>query len=252
MSFQFWLNPAPDVANELRPGIQSLGISSLWLLPESKTFSGAFWKAVVSSVDGLRCAIWRARGSGSQGPIEERNGSRAFVDCPMLVDGLITTVEIGYSVYVRSLEFRNSQHLYADLAWLAADQWELLSQQTSLSGGRYGIDTSVVFLPQEQPVAQKWGKIALGQLWLAVNGKSGRRVRPSFEDFIALNLIESSVGMGAIPTSVCVDWDMRRALVLWGEEDRLHKIAATLGNFGENSGASEFLRWSRRGIDFTI
>ena len=59
--------------------------------------------------------------------------------------------------------------------------------------------------------------------------------------------------MGGIATNLCCDSDMRKALVLWGHDDKIQAIAARLDSaFFAAGDEMTFRKWTSRGIAFVM
>jgi hypothetical protein len=212
-------------------------------------FPAEMLEVVVQSVTGLRCALWHLIAAGKRSP-EELVQYGAFVKYPGLIDGFLARSELRYSELVRSLEFRNSTALYADVAWFASNQWELLSQFTSET--RFGKDGTMVFLPPVAAEAQRWANIVIGYFWHALNDRFGTYAAipllPS--GAISLSILRLTAQMGGIATTICSGNDMRKAMVLWTSEDRVQAIAARLRSAITEGDETTFQQWIGRGVAF--
>ena len=119
---------------------------------------------------------------------------------PKLIDGFLAQSELCYSELVQSLEFHNTMRLHADVAWLASNQWKLLSQFTSET--RFGKDSAMVFLPKKTARSAEMGEhcyrlsVELVKLSLHMCG-SVKPFMPS--DAISLAILRLTVNIGGIP-----------------------------------------------------
>ena len=251
MSCRVWINPAPALLERLLPGARGSGLVPLWILPDQKRFSAEALKAVIESVVGLQCAIWNLCAADAF-PLAERSKYGAFLRYPKLIDGFLAQSEIRYSDRIKSLEFRNSTRLYADIAWLALGQWELLSEFFAASW--FGKDAAIAFLPQATAEAQRWANFAVGYLWHALNYRftsdGATPLLPS--NAILLAIIRLTANIGGIATTICCDSEMRKAMVLWGTEKRIRGVATRLERTLSTGDETSFAKWSGRGVAFVF
>jgi len=250
MSIRFWINPTPTLIEYLLPGVQESGLTSLWVMSEGIHFSPLMLKAVVEAVTERRCALWRLA-TNLRISSDVRNQYGAFANQPKLIDGFVARSELSYSELVKSLVTRNAKVLYADIGWLAREQYDLLAKFASES--TLGSDSVIVFLPEPLSEAVMWANVAVGYLWLAMNSQFTSGAEPMLPNrSVLLALLKMSVQMGAMPTSVCIDSDTKRALLLWGTASQICAAAERLSATGVMGTEDEFHRWSSRGIDLKL
>jgi hypothetical protein len=249
MNCQFWVNPTPTVLDRLLPGVRDSDLIPLWILPDDNRFPAEMLEAVVTSVKGLRCALWRLNGASNRSP-EEIAQHGAFVKFPELIDGFLARCELQYSEYGKSLEFWNSTRLCADVAWFASGQWELLSQFTSESC--FGNSSAIAFLPPVTAEAQRWANSVIGYFWHMMNCRfascTATPLLPS--DAISLSILRLTAQMRGIATKICCDSNMQKALVLWASEDQIRAVAGQLDSVMAAGDETTFQRWIGRGVAF--
>jgi hypothetical protein len=249
--FSFRLNPPWSAYAHLLDAGDPIPAASLWIMTQSEGLEARDLELLIGAFLPRRCALWRLA-TNVRMPENLRETYRAFAAYPELIGEFIVKSQVTYTNLIKSFQFRFAERIYSDVAWLALDQWKRLRE--FLAESRFGKDSAIALLNNNDAESQAWGNVMLGALWLSVNpalhnnpGLPGASAELILKSLVLLSLVAK-----AIPMIVCEDANLNKALVFWGDHEELSTVAVKVSSYAVETPETEWKQWIAKGIAFRV
>ena len=212
----------------------------LWILPTGPSWEGGDVQQVLSAFADLRCVVWFASDGGAHTQAI-KNRLRAFGNYSGLAKNVIAERTLSYP--------SSGKTVYSDIAWLDAVHSETLA--TFLSRSTAGADSTLAFIPDDEPSVENWSKAVSGleMLWLLGNNELTAPDSPLNSDQVLAAYIRLTIKNKGV-AGLIFDVHGRPGLAFFGETNVLDAAVKRISGGDWKPEKSVFDRWYRHGLHF--